>query len=743
MSAIFGETLTYGQDQGPDVKLVAFGDEHYHRLETQSGFSAVFDRDICRYCYARVMAGAFVSTGVTVDRVAPADVRRHLREAREVRKRTAEVRRKSRLPAPTVEATTTMRTFGPNRGLLEGRRLSVGEVTGLTILVNFQDIKSTVTRADVEDLLNAPNYTRNGNVSSARDYFLKVSSGKLKYTNRVVGPFTLSRNRSHYIQNLLVREAMELAVASGIDLGAFDSRREKIIDAVNVLYAGRTQYLGELWPHNSVASHTFNGYRSSLYLLTSLGDTAADLSIGTFCHENGHLLCRFPDMYDYGNRDEDGIDSAGIGSYCLMGSGNHLDHGRTPAPVCGYLRELAGWADAIVLNSGGSFEVAHGQYDKIHKFETDKPNEYFIVENRSKMGLDAHLPSSGLAVYHCDVMGSNELQEGSATRHYQCALVQSDGRLDLEKNINQGDGGDLFGAAAGTVLTHASKPSSRLWDGSDSGLVLSAVGTPGPRIKFTVGPVAVGTGLRGEAVPALSIPDNSPAGVESAITITQPGNVAGVNVNVDITHSYIGDLVVQLVSPSGKVATLHDRTGSGADNIIKTFSFNATPALAALAGEPIQGRWLLKVSDTAGQDVGKLNRWSLDLIVAAASQTLKGEAKKDMKIPDNDPVGIGSSIKLQHAGTARRLKVAVEIAHPYVGDLRVELVSPSGTRVVLHNRLGGADDDLRASFDSASPGSPLQPLVGRAIEGAWILRVADLVARDKGTLKGWSLEIEV
>ena len=42
---------------------------------------------------------------------------------------------------------------------------------------------------------------------------------------------------------------------------------------------------------------------TDLYLLTSLGRSAGDLSIGTFCHENGHLLCRFPDMYDYGERD--------------------------------------------------------------------------------------------------------------------------------------------------------------------------------------------------------------------------------------------------------------------------------------------------------------------------------------------------------------------------------------------------------------------------------------------------------
>ena len=100
---------------------------------------------------------------------------------------------------------------------------------------------------------------------------------------------------------------MNLAVADGLDLAQFDSRDEDIVDALNVLYAGQTQYRGELWPHNSPSTCSFGAIRTDLYLLTSLGRTAADLSIGTFCHENGHLLCRFPDMYDYGERDGDSV----------------------------------------------------------------------------------------------------------------------------------------------------------------------------------------------------------------------------------------------------------------------------------------------------------------------------------------------------------------------------------------------------------------------------------------------------
>ena len=59
---------------------------------------------------------------------------------------------------------------------------------------------------------------------------------------------------------------------------------------------------------------------------------------------------------------------------------------------------------------------------------------------------------------------------------------------------------------------------------------------------------------------------------------------------------------------------LHDRTGGGADDIIATFDTTSkNPALAALIGQPIQGNWVLKISDHEALDVGRLNQWRLEL----------------------------------------------------------------------------------------------------------------------------------
>jgi subtilisin-like proprotein convertase family protein len=383
-----------------------------------------------------------------------------------------------------------------------------------------------------------------------------------------------------------------------------------------VLYAGQTQYRGELWPHNWYVDLRHNGVRTELYLLTSLGRTANDLSIGTFCHENGHLLCRFPDMYDYGEREDDSVSSAGIGSYCLMGSGNHNDSGRSPSPVCAYLRDLAGWCDGKVpLNDAGVVEAKQGDYNTVFRFSTSKPNEYFLVENRSRMGLDRALPASGLAVYHCDTLGSNEFQQGTAAKHYQCALLQADGRRDLELNVNPGDGDDLFGAISGVSLSDASMPNSREWDGRASGLVISDVTGPGQIIKFKVGATpATAEVAAGEASPMLSIPDNKAAGVSNGISIAKSGTVAEIKVKVNIQHPYIGDLRVALTSPSGRSTVLHPQLGGSADNLVATYESTVPGSvLSSMVGQPMLGNWVLNVSDRARADVGKLRSWSIEL----------------------------------------------------------------------------------------------------------------------------------
>ena len=597
------------------MQLRVYGDEFYSRYENTDGYSVVYDQDHGLYCYAFLILGEFVSSGVDSSLSPPERVRRHFKESEEVRNRKFEARyAKMDPPASAFKPSLNLRTFGAEKGLLEGRRVSEGEIKGLTVLVQFTDVKSTVTREDVDALLNGQDYHENGNFCSVREYFRLMSSGKLDYRNVVVGPITLSRPRQYYTENLLVKEALDLAVQGGLALEQFDSRGVGMVDAMSFLYAGQTQYLGELWPHNHIIDLKYKNMKTYFYMLSSMGRSKEDLSIGTFCHESGHMICRWPDLYDYGNRDGDFEKSAGLGYFCLMSAGNHNDDGRTPAPVCVYLRNLVGWCDKIVrLNQPGQYQADHGDYGTAMIYETGKINEYFLVENRSGIDLDASLPAGGLAIYHCDTLGSNEWQGGSATKHYQCGLLQADGSLDLETNRSMGDEKDLFGRMMGIALSHNTRPTSVLWDGSDSGLMISNIGDPGRVITFVIGQEKTDHVAKGSTLSDEIIPDNSPPGLVNAISLDLDGKVKRLVVEVDISHNNISNLRVELTSPGGKRAILHNRTDIGKKDLRKSYDSQSKASLVAFLGQSLKGKWILKMRDLASRDTGKLNKWSLEV----------------------------------------------------------------------------------------------------------------------------------
>jgi hypothetical protein len=80
MSMLDGEVIVCGQSAGPAVELVIYGDEFYARYETQTGYTVVYDTQLGRYSYAKLLNGAFISSGVHINKPAPLGIRRHLKE---------------------------------------------------------------------------------------------------------------------------------------------------------------------------------------------------------------------------------------------------------------------------------------------------------------------------------------------------------------------------------------------------------------------------------------------------------------------------------------------------------------------------------------------------------------------------------------------------------------------------------------------------------------------------------------
>ncbi len=241
--------------------------------------------------------------------------------------------------------------------------------------------------------------------------------------------------------------------------------------------------------------------------------------------------------------------------------------------------------------------------------------------------------------------------------------------------------------------------------------------------------------------PDKGIPDNDDAGITDVLDLTESGSVASISVNIDITHSYIGDLVVTLISPLGTKVLLHDRSGGSRDNLQKTYHFMDRPVLQVLIGEQIAGHWQMHVKDVANADVGQLNSWGVD-IQASRSSTFTFEKIVSMTIPDNDRDGISSIINVDAQGNIDDIEIYLDVTHTYIGDLRVSLLAPTGKQIVLHGQQGWEADNIIKTYKLDNTPA-LQTLLRESAVGDWQLKVADLAGADVGKLNKWSLKLTI
>ncbi len=160
--------------------------------------------------------------------------------------------------------------------------------------------------------------------------------------------------------------------------------------------------------------------------------------------------------------------------------------------------------------------------------------------------------------------------------------------------------------AANKTATPA-QVSSALTSAATTGVVTSP-GTGSPNRLLYVGTgdtTPPPTGKKFENLTDYAISDN--ATVESPVTVSGiTGNApATLSVPVDIKHTYIGDLKVDLIAPDGTAYLLKGYgTGGSSDNLITTYTVNASSEVA-------NGTWKLRVSDNAAYDTGKIDSWAL------------------------------------------------------------------------------------------------------------------------------------
>jgi M6 family metalloprotease-like protein len=492
-----GDVVTLHNPDGSPVEARVFGNQFAAVFETLDGYT-IAEADDGYFHYATVSPDKerLLPTGERIGDVdaSELDLPRHARPRPEAMVAQAQAVRDAAEELPRWEKRRAERKIRLRRAVRGGpaaappEEQTVGVYVGLCLLVEFPDVPATISRDEVEAFCNEAGYSGFGNNGSVRDYFSDVSGRKLTYTNLVTAYYRARHERAHYTDETiaqpiraweLIEEALDHLSANGFDFSSLTSDDQGFIRALNVFYAGArvNNWAKGLWPHSwhLESPHQATPTKKFFdYQITNIGDR---LTLRTFCHENGHMICDYPDLYDYGP------ESNGVGHFCLMGSGGSDVN---PVHVGAYLKRASGWASAVTtLAPGTDATVRAGTNEFLLHQKSER--EYFIIENRQQEGRDRSLPDAGLAIWHVDELGSNSNEQMTTGRHYECSLEQADNRFDLEHRANRGDVSDLYGAPFATTFGSATSPSSRWWNGRRSGLEIESISAPGPKITIKTG----------------------------------------------------------------------------------------------------------------------------------------------------------------------------------------------------------------------------------------------------------------
>ncbi|MDS0524489.1 M6 family metalloprotease domain-containing protein [Clostridium sp. SHJSY1] len=488
---------TLKQPDNTEVKVKVTGDEYYQEIESMDGYT------LCRnsegyICYAALngnksdfiatneiykdenykkkdtIRNSFVATENSIN------TPKHLTLDKKYKDKKAE-EKKAKIPTEQIALSEKVSAASS----------STGNINGLTILINFPDQTSSISKNEINNFFNQTGYTGYSNNGSVKDFFNDVSGGKVTYTNTITEFYTAKHEKSYYDNtNIddystaieLVDEAVNWLKSTGFDFSKLTLDSSGYAKGVNILYAGNADagWSKGLWPHQGYLTTGFssNGVKIGRYELSNIG---TDLSLDTICHENGHLLFGYPDLYDYNNK------SNGCGTYSLM---SFLSDAKNPAPPDPYCRNvISGWNTNINLNSYSNGTTLTATSDNngnhpVFKWTGNNPNEYYLIENLQKTGRYSYIPDSGIAVWHIDEDGDNSNYSNTPSSHYKVSIEQADNRLDLEKARNYGDSGDLYKGGYKTVFNDSSAPSSKWWNQTSSGLDISNISNNGSTMTF-------------------------------------------------------------------------------------------------------------------------------------------------------------------------------------------------------------------------------------------------------------------
>ncbi len=126
-------------------------------------------------------------------------------------------------------------------------------------------------------------------------------------------------------------------------------------------------------------------------------------------------------------------------------------------------------------------------------------------------------------------------------------------------------------------------------------------------------------------------------------------------------------------------------------------------------------------------------------------QTIALADAPQLPIPDGG-AGVLRPLLVTAGAACAGVSVDIAVTHPHIGDLVVNLISPAGSLIRLHDRSGGDAENLVGTWPTSltvdGPGT-LDDLLGQEVAGTWYLHVSDAVAGNAGVWHAWGLTLLV
>jgi M6 family metalloprotease-like protein len=623
-----GRIFNYYQPDGSSFEIRLFGDEFYAVAETLDGYVVVQDPMTKFFSYAKLAkdGNSFESTGIKAGSQIPQKLSlekkiRISREAKNTISSTARTRfgvdqrgqilpeiRRELLPETIAPALAAAAQDNGNILLAPPSVATVGSRIGLVLLAQFPDQLQdvTVSKAEVDAYCNDPNYTEFDNATSVHGYFSIQSNGKLQYNCLVTAYFTAAHDRDYYTDSEiafgtqakeLINEGLAVLKNNGFDFTKCDANGSGVLDGVNLFYAGErvNSWSHGLWPHKWSSSWeglSGEGVSTSFqYQISNMGST---LALGTFCHENGHMICDFPDLYAYNGG------AAVVNNYSLMSRSGD----KHPVNVDPYLKIHAGWATVTDLTMTSQLRgLVKVDINNFYRYRNpDLSQEYFLLEVRDDSGYEggyggsttAVNPTSGLVVYHAYELGDNTYSTiftgdnpVDYTTPYELLIVEanpSSTNIPWYNDPAPGDD-DAFHSGDVSEVSDLTVPALKFWNTAsgrteNSGLQIRNISAQSDTITFTIGSVDLDT-------PVLGVSDTSltpvseygiDASPQSFTVFNSGGGTLSYSISENISWAIVSPLSGTTTTEGDDITITYDTDGlsSGTYNGTITISDEST-----------------------------------------------------------------------------------------------------------------------------------------------------------------------